>query len=719
MPPMPTELEEEAWRRRSTKRQSYTSQMACGTIYKGSRASTADPEKATRPFSQISSTSTTEVWAGRTPRRKPSKPDHDVYGDLHWDINARNPRNWSKRKKWAHTLVASGVTFTITLASSIVTPARGYLIPAFDTTSAIATLPLSLFLLGLAFGPFISRCCCAVFGRKIIYIVFVLLFAIFTLVAGLVDALHGIIICRMFAGVLAGPALSQGCAIIGEMWAPENRTEALLFYYTMPLLGPVVGLVIGGYVRWSEQYNWTRYVVLFASAACIVPIVFISETSRKIIMRRQLRDSIVPSSAEGDGLRSALVAPLQILFSRPAALLLSLQSGYAFAVLYASFVAFPRVLHDVYAFDVGSQGLLFLSMVIGIAVGYIALVLHHKLLYAPRAEQWQAQRASEAENVRRTARNTRNTRRSATSNFSRPNIKPRAATDSSTNLALSHQASRPASKGMAEPPVVDKQRNASLAAAAAAYLNRLEANRDAQIQSEQIALILNTNPAFSDLCAALESYHLKFDTVQLAKVLVDALPPPSTSDGPATPQRTALISSKHLHRSAAAARLDEPAAEAAPPLVPRLPTYYTAPPEPQTQTPTSAPPEWRLLPTLPASLLLATSLFLFAWTARASVHWIVPCLGMALFAFSALLTFVSTELYISDRYGAHEGASALAGALAVRYLMGFAFAMVAVPMYDRLGVGWGTSVLGFGGLVMGGCSWVLVFAGRGRRKGRR
>lgn len=44
------------------------------------------------------------------------------------------------------------------------------------------------------------------------------------------------------------------------------------------------------------------------------------------------------------------------------------------------------------------------------------------------------------------------------------------------------------------------------------------------------------------------------------------------------------------------------------------------------------PQESRLIPALPAVFLLPASLFLFAWTARASIHWIVPTIGIAIFS---------------------------------------------------------------------------------------
>jgi MFS transporter, DHA1 family, multidrug resistance protein len=47
--------------------------------------------------------------------------------------------------------------------------------------------------------------------------------------------------------------------------------------------------------------------------------------------------------------------------------------------------------------------------------------------------------------------------------------------------------------------------------------------------------------------------------------------------------------------------------------------------------------EHRLVPALFAVTLLPAGLFLFAWTARASIHWIVSIIGITLFAIGAFI----------------------------------------------------------------------------------
>jgi hypothetical protein len=39
-------------------------------------------------------------------QRRRSEDAGDLHADLHWEINWHNPRNWSKRRRWVHSLVA-------------------------------------------------------------------------------------------------------------------------------------------------------------------------------------------------------------------------------------------------------------------------------------------------------------------------------------------------------------------------------------------------------------------------------------------------------------------------------------------------------------------------------------------------------------------------------------------------------------------------------------
>ncbi|OCL08894.1 MFS multidrug transporter-like protein [Glonium stellatum] len=119
------------------------------------------------------------------------------------------------------------------------------------------------------------------------------------------------------------------------------------------------------------------------------------------------------------------------------------------------------------------------------------------------------------------------------------------------------------------------------------------------------------------------------------------------------------------------------------------------------------PPEKRLLLALIGSVFVPTGLFWCGWSARSSVHWIVPIAGSAVFAFGNFLVFMSYAIYVIDVYGAGVGASATATVAMVRSLLGAAFPLFTIQMYERLGISWATSLLAFFVLALTPVPWIL------------
>lgn len=105
------------------------------------------------------------------------------------------------------------------------------------------------------------------------------------------------------------------------------------------------------------------------------------------------------------------------------------------------------------------------------------------------------------------------------------------------------------------------------------------------------------------------------------------------------------------------------------------------------------PPENRLFSGMIGSILLPLSLLGFAWTARPTIHYIVPMLFQAISIAASLLVYVSTSIFMLDAYGPLYGASAAGAAMFTRYSLSAAFPMFALQMYQGLGVGWATTIL--------------------------
>ena len=110
-------------------------------------------------------------------------------------------------------------------------------------------------------------------------------------------------------------------------------------------------------------------------------------------------------------------------------------------------------------------------------------------------------------------------------------------------------------------------------------------------------------------------------------------------------------------------------------------------------------PEARLPPMIIGSIILPMGLFWFAWTSNPSISWVPQVLSGIFIGCGIFLVFLPSQIYIIDVYLLNAN-SALAASACARALMAAGFPLFATQMYERLGVDWATSLLGFICVVM-------------------
>lgn len=94
------------------------------------------------------------------------------------------------------------------------------------------------------------------------------------------------------------------------------------------------------------------------------------------------------------------------------------------------------------------------------------------------------------------------------------------------------------------------------------------------------------------------------------------------------------------------------------------------------------------------AMLIPISFFWYGWAADKHAHWIVPVIGVIPFSAGIIGVWTPANAYIIDAFPEYA-ASALAGFAVVRCTVGAFLPLAAPAMYARLGLGWGTSLLGF------------------------
>lgn len=103
-------------------------------------------------------------------------------------------------------------------------------------------------------------------------------------------------------------------------------------------------------------------------------------------------------------------------------------------------------------------------------------------------------------------------------------------------------------------------------------------------------------------------------------------------------------------------------------------------------------PEFRAPYLIPGVILLPVGLVLYGWAAEHTVPWPVVDIGAAIFALGSIVVSQMLYAYQLDEFVEH-GASANAATRVLSYLLGFAFPIFAPQLYEKLGYGWGNSML--------------------------
>lgn len=155
-------------------------------------------------------------------------------------------------------------------------------------------------------------------------------------------------------------------------------------------------------------------------------------------------------------------------------------------------------------------------------------------------------------------------------------------------------------------------------------------------------------------------------------------------------------------------------------------------------------PEYRLPLMVWSSLLTPIGLFLYSWTAEFNLHFMIPITCSTLIGAGLLLIMVRLcsvpsflahpreisvaeladsyetaqmplQTYLVDAYTVYA-ASALAASTVLRCVFGAVLPLAGEPLYNKLGLGWGNSLLGFIALALAPVPFLLSWYGERLRK---
>ncbi|KAJ7452706.1 major facilitator superfamily domain-containing protein [Mycena galericulata] len=313
-----------------------------------------------------------------------------------------NPQNWSFKKRAFVALSMSLLTFSVYIGSAIYTSSIPGLMLQFDVSLTVATLGLSLYVLGYGVGPMFLTPLqeLPLLGRNPVYMVTLLLFVVCQVPIITAKNISTVLALRFVTGFLGSPALATGGATISDIFPESQVPYALAVWGFGGVGGPIVGPVIGGFAAQAESWRWPMLELLWISGFALAFLVLLlPETNAlTILLRRARRLRALTGNAalrtateraeevDADRARErmyeALVRPFT-LSPEPVLMFANVYLGFVYAIFYLWFEAFPLVFFDIYHFNEGIGGLPYLGFLVSGAFAYASYCLYQMYRIAP------------------------------------------------------------------------------------------------------------------------------------------------------------------------------------------------------------------------------------------------------------------------------------------------------------------------------------------------
>ncbi|RMZ82169.1 hypothetical protein DV738_g1860, partial [Chaetothyriales sp. CBS 135597] len=303
-----------------------------------------------------------------------------------WDGNkdTANPKNWTSGQKWAAVLCISMFTFVSPVSSSMTSPGLPKIGRDLDITNQTELiLTLSIFVGAYAVGPLFMGPLSEIYGRVIVLQLGNLFFLAWNIGCGFATSEGQLIAFRFLAGLGGSAPLAIGSGVLADCFTADERGRAMSIYSLMPLLGPAVGPIVGGFIAEYTTWRWCFWSVsCFTVCVQIIGLFYLRETwAPKILGRKaaKLREETgndawhteweLPHRKLSTLLRTSLTRPFILMGTQPIVQVLACYMAYLYGLMYLMLASFPSLWQTSYHESVGIGGLHFISLGLGFFTG--------------------------------------------------------------------------------------------------------------------------------------------------------------------------------------------------------------------------------------------------------------------------------------------------------------------------------------------------------------
>ncbi|KAL2432885.1 Efflux pump FUB11 [Exophiala dermatitidis] len=296
-------------------------------------------------------------------------------------------------RKWVIAILQSLSTFAVTFASSVYASGIPDVMRRFEVSNEVATLGLSLFVLGFALGPLIWAPLSEVYGRKSVYVISYTAYTAFSVAAVCAPNITTLLVLRFFASAFGSSSMTNNGGVVADMFSKAERGLPMGLFVAACFLGPAFGPIVGGFLAETQGWRWILgLIAILGGVVGIATALVTRETYAPFILRRRAKalsrmtghtymsrlDAAQPPKTLSEELSVSFTRPWILMFREPLVLLTSLYISIIYGTLYMFFAGFPIVFQVTRAWSQGIAGLPFIGVAIGVFLAMLAAGVENK-----------------------------------------------------------------------------------------------------------------------------------------------------------------------------------------------------------------------------------------------------------------------------------------------------------------------------------------------------
>jgi len=204
-----------------------------------------------------------------------------------------DPRNWPRLRKWLMVAAIVPIDLSVSWGASGFSPVASDFANDVAVSPHVAILGLSLYVLGLAFGPMSLAPLSEYYGRRPVYIVSYGIFLLLLLATSYVESLAPFLVLRLFSGYFSSTTISNFGGTIADLFHHHDTGPAMSWFLWAATGGSPTGFVLFSFIAHGRGWHEVFRVMFFICLAFWIILVFalyvLGETRHSVILLRRAR----------------------------------------------------------------------------------------------------------------------------------------------------------------------------------------------------------------------------------------------------------------------------------------------------------------------------------------------------------------------------------------------------------------------------------------------